>query len=89
MLDGIDVHISPGEVVGLVGPSGAGKTTFASLLPRFYDVSSGTLRMDGVDVGDASLHDVRKNIAFVSRRPRALPRHHHGKHPAGAAGRHG
>lgn len=69
VLDGIDVHISPGEVVGLVGPSGAGKTTFASLLPRFYDVSSGTLRMDGVDVRDASLHDVRKNIAFVSQHP--------------------
>ena len=48
---------------------GAGKTTFASLLPRFYDVSSGTLRVDGVDVRDASLHDVRKNIAFVSQHP--------------------
>ena len=45
MLDGINVHIRPGEVVGLVGLSGAGKTTFASLLPRFYDVSSGTLRV--------------------------------------------
>ena len=69
VLDGINVHIRPGEVVGLVGPSGAGKTTFASLLPRFYDVSSGTLRVDGVDVRDASLHDVRKNIAFVSQHP--------------------
>lgn len=68
-LDGIDVHIRPGEVVGLVGPSGAGKTTFASLLPRFYDVSSGALLMDGVDVRTASLHDVRKNIAFVSQHP--------------------
>lgn len=69
VLDGINVHIRPGEVVGLVGPSGAGKTTFASLLPRFYDVSSGALRVDGVDVRDASLHDVRKNIAFVSQHP--------------------
>ena len=69
VLDGIDIHIRPGEVVGLVGPSGAGKTTFASLLPRFYDVSSGSLMMDGVDVRTAALHDVRKNIAFVSQHP--------------------
>lgn len=69
VLEDINVHIRPGEVVGLVGPSGAGKTTFASLLPRFYDVSSGSLLMDGVDVRDASIHDVRKNIAFVSQHP--------------------
>ncbi|KAA5510570.1 ABC transporter ATP-binding protein, partial [Bacteroides caccae] len=69
VLNGIDIHIRPGEVVGLVGPSGAGKTTFASLLPRFYDVSSGAVLVDGVDVRAATLHDVRKNIAFVSQHP--------------------
>ncbi len=68
-LSGIDVHIAPGQVVGLVGTSGAGKTTFASLLPRFYDVSAGELLMDGVDVRRATLHDVRKNIALVSQHP--------------------
>lgn len=69
VLDDINVHINPGEVVGLVGPSGAGKTTFASLLPRFYDVTGGALCVDGVDVRSASLHDVRKNIALVSQHP--------------------
>ena len=69
VLDGVSLDIGRGEIVAVTGPSGAGKTTFASLLPRFYDVSSGALRVDGVDVRDASLHDVRKNIAFVSQHP--------------------
>ncbi len=69
VLSDINVEIKPGEVIGLVGPSGAGKTTFASLLPRFYDVSSGSIKMDGLDLRDMTFHDIRKNISLVSQHP--------------------
>lgn len=69
VLNNLTVTIQPGEVVGLVGPSGAGKTTFASMIPRFYDVEKGSVCIDGINVKEASLHDVRKNIAVVSQHP--------------------
>ncbi|MDX2108915.1 MAG: ABC transporter ATP-binding protein [Verrucomicrobiota bacterium] len=62
---GLSVSIPAGKVCALVGPSGAGKTTFAKLVPRFYDVSSGAIKVDGVDVREFGLHDLRSQIAVV------------------------
>ncbi|MEJ2761936.1 MAG: ATP-binding cassette domain-containing protein, partial [Gammaproteobacteria bacterium] len=67
VLDGIHVHIRPGETVALVGASGSGKTTLAHLLPRFYDHSEGSITIDGHDVRDLSLASLRANIAMVSQ----------------------
>ena len=65
----VTFSIAPGEVVALVGPSGAGKTTVASLLPRFWDVGAGTVRLDGHDVRTLSLADVRGAIGLVPQEP--------------------
>ena len=67
VLKGINVHIPAGQVVGLVGSSGAGKTTFASLIPRFYDVSSGAVLIDGIDVRDVRSKDLREHLALVGQ----------------------
>jgi subfamily B ATP-binding cassette protein MsbA len=69
VLQGISLRIGAGEVVALVGPSGAGKTTVASLLPRFWDVSSGRITFDGVDIRDLSLSDLRGAIGIVPQEP--------------------
>lgn len=63
----INVHIPAGQIVGLVGPSGAGKTTFASLIPRFYEVSSGSLELDGVDIRSLAQHDLREELSLVGQ----------------------
>lgn len=63
----INVHIPAGQIVGLVGPSGAGKTTFASLIPRFYEVSSGSVELDGVDIRDMAQHDLREELSLVGQ----------------------
>ncbi len=66
-LTGIDLHIPPGETLALVGGSGAGKTSLASLLPRFYAPSEGRLLFDGVPAEDYTLASLRANIASVSQ----------------------
>ncbi|WP_167955339.1 ABC transporter ATP-binding protein [Anaerosporobacter faecicola] len=63
----IDLHVKPGEYVALVGPSGVGKTTMCSLIPRFYDVTNGSITLDGVDIRDISLYSLRKNIGIVQQ----------------------
>ncbi|MCL6490071.1 MAG: ABC transporter ATP-binding protein/permease [Alicyclobacillus mali] len=62
-----DIHLSvrPGQTLGIVGRTGSGKTTLVSLLPRIYDPPAGAIRIDGVDVRDLSLEQLRKAIAFV------------------------
>jgi subfamily B ATP-binding cassette protein MsbA len=65
----IDLVIAPGEVVALVGPSGAGKTTIASLLPRFWDVSTGRITIDGIDVRELRLEELRQAIGLVPQEP--------------------
>ncbi|HEY3431447.1 MAG TPA: lipid A export permease/ATP-binding protein MsbA [Rhodocyclaceae bacterium] len=66
-LDGINLHIKPGETVALVGSSGSGKTTLANLMPRFYHVQQGTIRVDGYALEDLQLRSLRANIALVSQ----------------------
>src|SRR5690606_17180315 len=68
-LHDVSVEIPAATICALVGPSGAGKSTFASLVPRFYDVDSGAVRIDGIDVRDMRLADLRRNIAIVSQDP--------------------
>jgi ATP-binding cassette subfamily B protein len=67
VLTDIDLHISPGENIALVGPSGSGKTTLCNLIPRFFDVTSGSIRVDGHDVRDVSTHSLRSQIGMVQQ----------------------
>ena len=67
VLQDIDLTIHKGQVVALVGQSGSGKTTLADLLPRFYDVSEGAIRIDGTDVRRLRLHDLRELMGYVNQ----------------------
>ena len=67
VLQGIDLSIAPGETVAFVGPSGAGKTTICSLLPRFYEVESGRITIDGIDIREMTLTSLRRQIGIVQQ----------------------
>jgi ATP-binding cassette, subfamily B, bacterial MsbA len=67
VLCGINLRVNAGEMVAIVGSSGAGKTTLVNLLPRFLEVTSGALRIDGVDVREATLRSVREQMAIVTQ----------------------
>jgi ATP-binding cassette subfamily B protein len=67
VLEHIDLTIHPGETVAFVGPSGAGKTTISSLLPRFYEVTSGRITIDGIDIRDMTLASLRREIGIVQQ----------------------
>ncbi len=69
VLHDLSFRIAPGEVVALVGPSGAGKTTVASLIPRFWDVDEGRITLDGHDIRELSLFDLRSAIGIVPQEP--------------------
>jgi subfamily B ATP-binding cassette protein MsbA len=66
-LESVDLEVKAGEVVALVGPSGAGKSTLANLVPRFYDVASGCIRIDGRDIRDFTLESLRGKIGLVAQ----------------------
>ena len=65
VLTDVVCHIAPGQLVGVVGPTGGGKSTVVSMIPRFYDPSGGTVRIDGVDVRDFDLQALRRQVGFV------------------------
>lgn len=67
VLRDIDLHIEPGKCLAVVGPSGGGKTTLCQLLPRFYDVCSGSVKVDGVDVRDIKQSSLRRNIGIIQQ----------------------
>lgn len=69
VLKDVSVRIPAGHAVAIVGPTGAGKSTLASLLPRFYDVLDGGVRIDGHDVRDLKLHDLRRQFSIVLQEP--------------------
>ena len=69
VLQGVSLAIEPGETVALVGASGSGKTTMSGLVPRLYDVTGGSLRVDGRDVRDLTQHSLREAVGVVSQDP--------------------
>ena len=69
VLKGMSLEVKPGEMIGLVGKSGVGKTTMVNLICRFYDVEEGAIKLDGVDVRKIRLRDVRRHIGIVPQDP--------------------
>src|SRR5690349_14517199 len=67
VIDGLDLYVRPGEKVGLVGRSGAGKSTIVNLLLRFYDRQSGAIAIDGTDIGTVTQDSLRANIGVVTQ----------------------
>ena len=67
VLHNVSLEVNPGETVAIVGPSGGGKTTLCQLIPRFYDVSSGAIAIDGQDIRDVTQSSIHKNIGIVQQ----------------------
>jgi ABC-type multidrug transport system fused ATPase/permease subunit len=69
VLSAIDLELAPGKTVALIGHTGSGKTTLASLIPRFYDVSAGRVTIDGADVREVTLESLRREIGIIAQDP--------------------
>ena len=67
VLHDVSLEVKPGETIAIVGPSGGGKTTLCQLIPRFYDVSSGTIRIDGTDIRDVTQSSIHRSIGIVQQ----------------------
>ena len=67
VLKNVSLEVAPGETVAIVGPSGGGKTTLCQLIPRFYDVSSGSIAIDGMDIRDVTQSSIHRNIGIVQQ----------------------
>jgi len=67
VLRGVNIEAEPGAVIALLGPTGSGKSTIVNLMPRFYDVTGGAIYIDGVDIRDATIESLRKNIGTVQQ----------------------
>ncbi len=73
VLDDVSITVQPGEMIGLVGHSGAGKSTIINLLSRFYDVNDGQILIDDVDIRDIKTHDLRRQVGVVLQEPFLFP----------------
>jgi ATP-binding cassette subfamily B protein len=73
VLDGVDLDVKPGEMIGLVGHSGAGKTTIINLISRFYDPTEGRILIDGQDMKNIKLNDLRRQLGIVLQEPFLFP----------------
>jgi ATP-binding cassette subfamily B protein len=69
VIDDLSLEIERGQTVALIGPTGCGKTTLASMVPRFYDPEAGSIEIDGVDLRELSLHELRRSIGIVDQEP--------------------
>ncbi len=69
VLTDVSFHIQAGQMVGVVGPTGCGKSTIVSLIPRFYDATAGAVKIDGVDIRDYKFHELRNQIGYVLQEP--------------------
>src|SRR5205807_3123160 len=67
VLHNVSLHARAGEMIALVGPTGAGKSTLVNLLPAFYEITSGTITIDGQDIGSTALESLRNHISVVSQ----------------------
>ena len=67
-LDDISFTAGPGKTTAIIGGTGCGKSTLISLIPRFYDVTEGSITLDGIDVRDMKQHDLRENIGYVPQK---------------------
>jgi ATP-binding cassette subfamily B protein len=67
VLEGVNLHIKPGQTLAVVGPSGGGKTTLCQLLPRFYDVSSGSIEIDGHDIRSVTQQSLRRHVGIIQQ----------------------
>ncbi len=68
VLEDINIDIQPGQTVAFIGSTGSGKSTLINLVPRFYDVTEGCIRLDGVDIRDLDFHELRNNIGYVPQK---------------------
>lgn len=67
VLSNLNLNIDSGKTVALVGPSGAGKSTLCHLVPRFYEIKDGSIKIDGIDIRDIKLKSLRQNIGLVQQ----------------------